>query len=141
MKPMRNAISYVIYNKDKSKFLSVKRPEDDNDLPNVWGLPAGNVKDGESFEQAVLRSGKEKLGVELEIEDIVDEGDIERNNYVLNMKLYETKIVKGEPRVPQQAEGTQYQDWKWATSEELKEAAQKDSLCCRLYLSGLNEKW
>lgn len=140
MKPIKNAISYVIYNKDR-KFLSVKRPDDDIDLPGMWGLPAGNVKDGETFEEAVLRSGRQKLGVELRIAKYINEGELERKDYILHMKLYEAEIVHGEPSVPQQAEGTQYQAWKWAAADDIKETAQKGSLCCRLYLSSINQKW
>lgn len=142
MKPVKNAVAFVIYNKDRSKFLAVKRPPDDKDLPDVWGLPAGSLLDGEAFEKALLRSGREKLGVGLGIVKLIGSGDIERKNYVLHMKEYEVKIVRGEPKVPQPVEGvTQYLAWKWAVADELKEAAQKGSLCSRLYLSSLNQEW
>lgn len=64
MKPIKYAIAFIIYNRNRSKFLIVQRSSDDKDLPNVWGLPAGSVKDGETFEECVIRSGKEKLGTE-----------------------------------------------------------------------------
>lgn len=58
-KPIKNSISYIVYNKDRSKFLVVQRPKDDEDLPNVWGLPAGSLMEEESFVDAVIRSGVE----------------------------------------------------------------------------------
>lgn len=142
MKPIRHSIAYITYNKDRSKFLAVKRPSDDKDLPDVWGLPAGSLKNDETFEETVLRSAREKLGVGLKIVKLIGEGNIERENYILHMKEYEVEIIQGEPQVPQPVEGvTQYQSWKWATPNELTESARKGSLCSRLYLSSTNQKW
>lgn len=142
MKPTKNAISYVIYNDDRSQFLVVQRPEDDENLPNVWGLPAGSLKENEGYEDAVLRSGREKLGVDLRIVEFIREGDIERDDYILNMKEYEVDIINGEPEVPQDVKGvTQYKAWKWGTSDDLTDAASKGSLCCQLYLSSVDKKW
>ncbi len=50
----RYAIFYVINNKEiPSSILIVKRPPDDPNLPNVWGLPAGNVPPNMSFEDGM----------------------------------------------------------------------------------------
>ncbi|MGD0729030.1 MAG: NUDIX domain-containing protein [Candidatus Micrarchaeaceae archaeon] len=141
-KTTKNSVAFVIYNKDHTKFLAVQRPSNDEDLPNVWGLPAGSLKDNESFEDAVIRAGIEKLGVELGITKERNEGSIERKNFVLFMKEYEVEIVGGEPKVPQPISGiTQYQNWKWATADDLVEAAQKGSLGSRLYLESVNRTW
>lgn len=127
----------VIYNQDRRRFLIVKRPFDDDKLPNVWGLPAGSLKEKETYEEAVVRTGKEKLGVELKIVREIAEGEIDRGDYILHMKEYETEIVKGEPNAPQQIkELTQYVQWKWGELEDLIEAVQKGSLCCKLYYEG-----
>jgi len=142
MKPIKSAVAFVVYNKDKSKVLAVQRPSDDEDLPNVWGLPAGSLKDKETFEQAVLRSGKEKLGVKLKIIKQINEGKLERDKIILHMKEYEVEIEDGKPSVPQKVDGiTQYQKLKWSTPDKLKEAAQKGSLCSRLYLSSIGQSW
>jgi len=141
MKPIVKAISYIIYSKDKTKFLAVKRPSDDKYLPDTWGLPAGIVKRDESDEDSVLRSGMQKLGIKLKIIKQLNEGKQERDNHFLHMKLYEAEITEGEPKVPQQAERvTQYQEWKWAEADELKEAVKKGSLCSGLYLESLNKE-
>ena len=142
MEPMKYAISYVIYNEDRSRFLVVQRPENDPDLPDVWGLPAGSVGERESYVKPVARSGREKLGVDLQIAYFIGCGNIERRDYILHMEVYEAKIASGEPTVPQPAKGvTQYKALKWGTSDDLIEAAQKGSLCCRLYLDSVNRKW
>jgi ADP-ribose pyrophosphatase YjhB (NUDIX family) len=133
---IKNSIALVIYNKDRRRLLIVKRPPEDDKLANVWGLPAGSLKNGETYEDAVIRAGREKLGVELKIIRKIAEGDMDRDDYTLHMKEYEAEIVKGEPNVPQLIAGvTQYVQWKWGESTELIEAAGKGSLCCRLYLS------
>ena len=142
MKPTVRAISYVIYNKDKTKFLAVKRPSNDKYLPDMWGLSAGTVKANETSEEAVLRSGIQKLGVILKIVKELNKGESERDNHFLHMKLYEAEITEGKPKVPQQAERvTQYQEWKWAEPDSLKKGAAKGSLPSQLYLKSLDIEW
>ena len=43
--------------------LLVRRPDDDEDLPGAWGLPAATLAEGESEEDAVRRAGRDNLGV------------------------------------------------------------------------------
>jgi ADP-ribose pyrophosphatase YjhB (NUDIX family) len=120
----------------------VQRPALDENLPNVWGLPAGSLKDGESFEDCVRRSGMEKLGVELDVVDLIGEGNLERDTYVLHMKEYEVSVRSGEPSVPQPyPEVTQYQATRWGNADDLVEAASKGSLCCRIFLSSVGRTW
>lgn len=134
-KPIKRSVSFAIYNNNRDRFLAVKRPSDDEDLPNVWGLPAGSLRDGETPEQAVIRAGREKLGVELKPVRFIGEGKIDRGAYILHMRDYEAEILESEPEVPQPVEGiTQYQEWKWARPEDLLEAAEKGSLCSRIFL-------
>lgn len=133
-KPMKYAASYVIPHDDGERFLIVKRPEDDEDLPGLWGLPAGSVKDRETYQEAVARSGREKLGVNLDVTGFIGRGNIERDRYILHMELFETGVMVGTPHVPQTGEGTQYAEWRWGHDHELKEAAHRGSLCCNIYL-------
>jgi len=138
MKPIKSSVAFVVWNETNDRVLSVQRPANDENLPNVWGLPAGSLREGETFEDSVLRSGKEKLGTQLEIVKLLVEGDIERERYVLHMKEFEARIISGTPVVPQNvAEVTQYQNWKWAEPKLMVEAAQKGSLCSRLFLNRL----
>ena len=136
MKPVKYAVAFVIYNRDRSSFLIVQRPSDDERFPNAWGFPAGSVKDDETFEGCVVRSGKEKLGVELEPSNFIGRGNIDRGSYILHMEEYEAIIVNGKPKVPQPVQGmTQYQQWRWGGSSDLRDAADKGSLCSRIYLA------
>jgi len=115
--------------------LLVRRPPDDEDLPDAWGLPAGSLRAGESWEEAVRRAGREKLGVELRPGPLLGSGELERRDYVLRMRLYAAELAAGEPAVPQPVSGvTQYADWAWGPVERLRPAAGRGSLCSRLCL-------
>lgn len=135
-RPIRRAISFVIRPPDRpDRALIVRRPPDDEDLPDVWGLPAGSLREGESWEDAVRRSGREKLGVRLDVGRELNRGTTERAEYTLEMRLFDATIAEGEPRVPQPHPGvTQYTDWRWAEVDALEPAARQGSLCSRLCL-------
>ena len=145
--PIKYAVSYVIYkNKENSEcereFVSVQRPTNDADLPNAWGLPAGmHCPDERSWEDSVLLSGRQKLGVDLTIEKVLSTDDKERKDYILRMKQFEVSVpdhnmIKTPQDVPNV---TQYQRWKWATTTDLEEASSKGSLCSLMYLSHVRE--
>jgi 8-oxo-dGTP diphosphatase len=116
--------------------LLVQRPADDEDLPDVWGLPAASLTAEESWEEAALRAGREKLGVVLELAGVLRAGSRQRAAYRLDMRLYAAAIRSGEPAVPRaDASVTQYQAWRWGTGVDLRPAAARGSLCSRLYLA------
>lgn len=141
LKTVKRSISVVIEAPEREgrAVLAVKRPEDDADLPGIWGLPAATLTPGESWEDAVRRAGSEKLGVELEPVAELREGTRERPEYLLHMKLYRARIVEGRPRVAQsRRDVTQYTDWKWKRPQELEEGALRGSVCCQLYLEEPN---
>ena len=50
---------------DNSRVLVVRRPDDDDEFPGMWGLPAASCRDGETLEEAAHRVGVDKLGVRL----------------------------------------------------------------------------
>jgi 8-oxo-dGTP pyrophosphatase MutT (NUDIX family) len=133
---VHDAISFAVQHPEDDRLvLIVLRPADDAELPNLWGLPAGSVRAGESAEEALLRAGREKLGVVLApLRELVS-GSTERRNYTLRMKLFAARIVSGSPSVPQPyPDVTQYSDLQWGSSRDLEPAAGRGSLCCRLFL-------
>lgn len=133
---VKRSVSFVIRDPARSALvLAVRRPPDDEDLPDAWGLPAASLRDGETWEDAVRRAGREKLGVTLDAGALLEEGRIERGSYTLHMRLYEARVARGEPRVPQPTAGvTQYSALEWAPANRFEPAAAQGSLCCRLYL-------
>ena len=113
--------------------LLVRRPDDDEDLPGVWGLPAVSLGAGESEEEAVRRAGRDKLGVELEpVGPVGREGP---------MTDWEARILAGRPAVPQPGPHTQYAELRFGEAEELRPAARDGSLCCRALLRARGLDW
>jgi ADP-ribose pyrophosphatase YjhB (NUDIX family) len=139
-RPEKQSVAVIIRKPDEpDRILTVLRPANDEDLPNVWGLPAATLRPGEEWNAAIERVGLEKLGVQLKPGNQLESGALERRDYRLQMRLYEAQIMKGTPFVPQpDGASTQYAKWKWGTVEDLQPAAQRGSLCCRLYLRSVN---
>jgi ADP-ribose pyrophosphatase YjhB (NUDIX family) len=132
----KRSVSLAIHHpRDPSRVLLVQRPADDDDLPGVWGLPAASLLPGEGWHEAVQRAARDKLGVEVTVGDVVEEGTKQRAAYTLAMRLYTARLGAGEPVVPQDTPGvTQYQAWRWGTVLDLQPAAECGSLCSQLYL-------
>jgi ADP-ribose pyrophosphatase YjhB (NUDIX family) len=121
--------------------LLVRRPDDDDSLPGVWGLPAASLREGESEVEALRRAGREKLGVELELLGPIGEDEGERGGDRIAMRDWAAAIAAGEPAVPQQGAGTQYVDWRWGDAVELAPAARAGSLCARVLLRAVGSSW
>jgi 8-oxo-dGTP diphosphatase len=131
LKSPKRSISLVI--EGPEGLLLVRRPEDDESLPGVWGLPAASLGEGESEEDAVRRAGREKLGVEVApVHAIGREG---------RMTDWEARIVAGTPSVPQQGPNTQYTELRWGDARELVPAARQGSLCSRALLRARGLDW
>jgi ADP-ribose pyrophosphatase YjhB (NUDIX family) len=114
--------------------LLVRRPNDDESLPGLWGLPAASLAEGETEEEAVRRTGRSKLGVDVRPLGVLGEEEGERAGYRIAMRDWEAQITAGVPAVPQPGEGTQYTDWRWGDPAELAPAARAGSLCARVVL-------
>ena len=113
--------------------LLVRRPDDDESLPGVWGLPAASLFADESEEDAVRRAGREKLGVEvLPLQPIGNDGP---------MTDWEARIVDGRPSVPQPGPNTQYAQLRWGDPRDLVPAARQGSLCSRVLLRARHLEW
>ncbi|MEA2363363.1 MAG: hypothetical protein QOD71_2508 [Thermoleophilaceae bacterium] len=139
MKPLKRSVSLVI--EGPAGVLLVRRPDDDESLPGVWGLPAASLGEGESERDALLRAGLEKLGVEVEPLRPIGQDEAERTDHRLVMRDWTARITAGEPAVPQACEGTQYVDWRWGDPAELIPAARAGSACARVLLRALGSSW
>jgi 8-oxo-dGTP pyrophosphatase MutT (NUDIX family) len=131
LKSPKRSISLVIEGPDG--LLLVRRPDDDESLPGVWGLPAASLGEGESEEDAVRRAGREKLGVE-----VVPVGAVGRDGAMTD---WEARIVAGSPSVPQPGPRTQYTGLRWGDARELVPAARAGSLCSRALLRARGLDW
>jgi 8-oxo-dGTP diphosphatase len=113
--------------------LLVRRPDDDESLPGVWGLPAVSLVPGEPEEDAVRRAGRDKLGVDVE--------PLEAVGSEAGMTDWRVRVSSGEPAVPQPGPKTQYTDLRWGEPAELVPAARAGSLCCRVLLRARGLDW
>ena len=113
--------------------LLVRRPDDDEDLPGVWGLPAVSLAPGESEEEAVMRAGRDKLGVE--VDPVGPVGSEE------TMTDWGARIRSGRPTVPQPGPHTQYTELRYGDPSELVPAAREGSLCCQVLLRARGLDW
>ena len=120
--PVKRSVAVLI--KNESRILAVRRPDDDDELPGVWGLPAGSYRDSETLADLVARIGRDKLGVSLIPVRKLAHGTQTRERYRLEMELWEAEM-EGEPQHPA---------WRWAQSETLQPGESQGSLCCRLAL-------
>lgn len=121
-----------------SRWLLVRRPDDDEELPGVWGLPAGTRRTDETDADLIHRIARDKLGVEVEPGAAVAGGSAERPTYRLEMQLWTATIVGGEPDVDVTVSDafpvTRYASWRWGDASDLGDGAAHGSLCCRLGL-------
>ena len=141
-KPTKFAVAIVLRDKD-GKFLAVRRSDDDDSLPGVWGLPAASRRRNESDQDAVLRAGREKLGVTLEALERIGTDRIDRDTFVLELSDYAVSLVAGEPSVPQPDRSvSQYTALQYTSDLGLLvEAARKGSLCSRVFLDSEKFEW
>jgi ADP-ribose pyrophosphatase YjhB (NUDIX family) len=124
--PVKRSVAVAIFKGEQ--VLSVRRVDDDDELPGVWGLPAGTLRAGETKENLIKRIGRDKLGVELRPVRQINAGKQMRKQYLLEMELWEATIEgNAKPLHPQ---------WKWAEIETLRPGAAAGSLCCELALKG-----
>jgi ADP-ribose pyrophosphatase YjhB (NUDIX family) len=139
LSPVKRSVSLVI--EGPGGVLLVRRPDDDDSLPGLWGLPAASLAEGESEREALVRVGRDKLGVEVEPLEPVGEDEADRVDHRIAMRDWSARIVAGQPAVPQRAAGTQYVEWRWGDPAELAPAARAGSVCARVLLRALGSSW
>jgi len=136
-KPRKHSVAVAIASPlEPGKLLLVLRPPDDDELPGVWGLPAGSLRSGETAQNTVLRVGSQKLGVTLHAPVLLAVGEQERPNYTLTMSVFRA-MMSGNPTLPSRDGDrslTYYAAWVWSDPAQLEEGAMRGSLCCQLYL-------
>jgi len=133
-KPVKESVAFYALD-EAGRFLAVKRAKDDASLPGVWGLVGGSLKDDETPQDTVQRAALQKLGVAVTVTKYTGDDTIDRGNYILHLREYEVGL-RGVPAVPQtDASVSQYEALQFSDDPEiLREAADKGSLCSRIFL-------
>ena len=124
-KPSKRSIALVVRNGER--ILTIRRQDDDDELPGIWGLPAGSFRGQETTQDLAGRIGRDKLGVRVVAGRRLTSGKQDRPAYSIEMDLIEAAL-DGEPTHP---------EWKWDSVEVLRDGAGKGSLCCALALETL----
>ena len=137
--PVHRAVALVVHCPDDAGLLlAVRRPQDDAELPGLWGLPAATLREDETVEDAARRIGQAKLGVAVEPGEVAAQGSQQRPAYLLDMALLTATLRDPDDRPRLLAPpdcSTAYVDWRWTRPDALAEAARSGSLCCQLLLS------
>jgi len=120
--PVKHSVAVMIFEGDQ--ILAIRRPDNDDELPGVWGLPAGTCRGFETTEDVIGRIGRDKLHAKLAPVRKLASGTQDRPAYRLEMELWEARIEGGgEPLYPK---------WQWASVDLLRPGAVSGSLCCAL---------
>jgi ADP-ribose pyrophosphatase YjhB (NUDIX family) len=127
-KPIKHAISVVIKN-ERGETLFARRSAHKKEFPLVWSLPSHFVVDGETPEQTIRRIGHDKLGVDLQMEQLLNEGYGERSDFRLFMHDYAATVLSGKPHI---ASGD-FVELQWATAENFLPTIKTKGDCTRLY--------
>lgn len=124
----REVVCLVIFRSDRQEeILSVERPEDDEAYPGEWSFPATELEEDEEWEDAVHRVAEKKLGVEVEIQELMSEGGQARDGYNIKVRNYHVEITDGEPEVDRgETDGTDYVDWTWRPPNAYRDAAESE---------------
>jgi ADP-ribose pyrophosphatase YjhB (NUDIX family) len=135
MKRRIAAFAYLILrdNEGAVEILAVKRSPNDRYFPNLWGLPAGTLRKREDYADAIRRTAMHRLGIEVDVLGELAAGSSDRGSHVVEMRLFEARIIAGSPRVTgADPAGHGYTEANWAEPGILEHARESGSLCCRL---------
>ncbi len=81
-------------------------------LPLMWEFPGGKVEEGEADADALRREVLERLGVEIEVGQLISFVSHPYEHYTVDLHLYECKL-KSET-----LQAKAVNDFKWVTSGE-----------------------
>lgn len=82
-------------------------------LPLLWDFPGGRVEEGETDEAALAREVMERLGVSVDVGQLISFVNHPYEKYAVDLYLYECKLQ--DDRVSCRA----VKDYAWVSSEEM----------------------
>ena len=82
-------------------------------LPLLWDFPGGRVEDGENDQQALAREVFERLGVRVEVGQLISFVNHPYERYAVDLFLYECRLLD------EHLECRAVKDYAWVTSDEM----------------------
>jgi 8-oxo-dGTP diphosphatase len=83
-------------------------------LPHLWEFPGGKIEADETKEAALKRELKERLGVDVEVHEVISHTEKEYDKYIVELSLFACSLVAGqEPQVGN------IEQFTWASTDEL----------------------
>jgi 8-oxo-dGTP diphosphatase len=84
-------------------------------LPLLWEFPGGRVEARESDADALKREVSHRLSVQIEVGELISFVSHPYEHYVVDLHLYECKVVSGELRA------ANVNDFRWVKSDEFEQ--------------------
>lgn len=132
-------------NKNSEEFLIVRRPAEDKDLADSWGLPAVTLTPGELPEEGAIRVCREKLGCEATPDRFL--GIMFQNRNYYDIFLMDIEMILGDDETADvtkaNTENTAYSGQEWTKDPMmLMPSARAGSCCASIFLTdrGLLDK-
>ena len=91
--------------RDRRLLISQRYAQDH--LGGLWEFPGGKREPGETFEQCLIRELREELGIEVAVEELLDNVIHEYPTRTIRLKFFRCRLRDGEP----QALGCQAFEW------------------------------
>ena len=111
MEPARTIrVVAAVIEREGSYLITQRRPA--AVLPLLWEFPGGRVEEGETDAAALKREVRHRLGVEIDVGQLISFVSHPYEKYVVDLYLYECRITGGEP-APLAVHA-----FKWVTSAE-----------------------
>lgn len=123
---------------DSDDFLIVRRPAEDKDLADSWGLAAVTLQPGELPEEGAIRACREKLGCEVTPTRFLGIMFQKRNSY--DIFLMDIEVVLKPDEIADiskaQTAGTAYAGQLWTSDPNmLMDSAKAGSCCASIFLT------
>lgn len=111
-KPKKAAIRVVAAVVEQEGRYLITRRRPSASLPLLWEFPGGKVELDETDEDALKREVRHRLGVEVEVLELMNFVSHAYEKYSVKLFLYSCRLTEGEPQA------LNVHEFRWATSAE-----------------------
>ena len=105
-------VTCAIIRNEENDVLVVRRGEN-SDLPDKWEFPGGKVKEGESYEECIIREIKEELSIEISIVGKLQPVEYHYPEKSIRLIPFVCRIKSGDIIL------TDHSEFRWLTRNEI----------------------